>query len=189
MKDVIPFNEIKGVVEFYKTRDGETTLELRHNLVTTNARRILRDLVLGKRSVVNEQGEVTEVTEDPAPTIKYLVLGDMNLTQEQATAGVPEETTESKKLIHPTVWVPVDDPENYPNNSATPELVNLTNCITYRFVIGKDQGNVSSGFYCELGLAINNTNDPDSYLFTLINRRPLVKTPEDEISVVYRLFF
>lgn len=189
MQDIIPFKELKGVVEFYRTRNGETLLESRHNLVTTNARRILRDLVVGKRSVVDENGEVTEVTDEPAPTIKYLVLGDMNLTREQAGAGVPEATTESKALIHPTVWIPVEDAINFPNNTVTPGLVNMTNCITYKFVILKDQGNISSGFFCELGLAVNNTNNPDDYLFTLINRGPLVKTPEDELCIVYRLFF
>ena len=182
MKDTLNLG-IKGFVEFYLNGKFES----RHNLVVSNCRRILRDLVYNARVTENDDNSVKEEFPNP-PTISHLVLGDMGLTLSEAQAGVPEASVDDKKLVNPQLWVPVSDPTNYPQNKKEAIVYQGNKAIQYTFVLAKDQGN-SSGFFCELGLAINNTTNPDDYLFTKMNRLPIIKTSSDELTLIYSLIF
>lgn len=174
---------IKGVCEFYINGKFES----RHNLVVSNCRRILRDLVYGARVVENDDNSTKEEFPNP-PTIEYLVLGDMGLTLAEAQAGVTEASVDDKTLVNPQIWVPVKDETNYPNNKKEAVVYQGNKAIQYTFVLAKDQGN-AAGFFCELGLAINNTTNPNDYLFTKMNRLPIIKTSSDELTLVYYLIF
>lgn len=184
VKDI---DQIKGVVEFYRRSNGEKDFkfEAKHNLVVSNARKILRDLVFGKANKGTE--DVPDMV--AAPSIEYLVLGDMNLEIEQASQSVPEATITDVKLVNPTVWVPCVDEENYPNNKVEAVEYKGLNTIKYTFMLAREQGNTAKGFFCELGLAVNRTDFPDAYLFTKLNRKALPKTSNDELMFVYYLMF
>lgn len=174
-------NNIKGEVHFYTRGAGDKDFkfESKHNLVVVSSRKIMRDLVLGK----DEQ-------QRPAPTITYLGLGDMNLTLDQANIQVPVVNINDTELVHPTFWVPVED-HNFPNNSKTHTTMPNTGnpAVKYTFYLSRQQANTTSGFFCELGLAINYNTYPTEYLFTKLNRPPLVKTDNDEIIINYYLAF
>lgn len=176
--------KLNGVVEFYKRKVGETewVLESRENLVTTFARKVVRDLVLGRW--VTQQGQT-----DPAKTIIYLGLGDMGLTIAEAQKGVPAPTLDDKQLVNPTAWIPVEDPITWPNNSKEGLEYDGRPTIKYTFFLSTSQANTASGFFCELALCIDKDTSPDAYTVTKLNRPPLVKTDQDELLIQYYLKF
>lgn len=181
-------SNIQGFCDFYiQSGDKPRYHESRHNIVVNNCRRLLRDLVYGKRIelATDEENKISGEFDNP-PTISHLVVGNMNLTLAEAQQGVQEATTDETTLVNPTLWIPVVDEESWPNNKKEAVFYNGNHAIQYTFVLGKDQGN-SIEFFCELGLAVPNTFNPSSYLFTKMNRLPIVKSENDEITMVYTL--
>lgn len=181
---------IKGYLEIAKKPKGSDKwhTEYKSNIVVTNAREIVRDLVFGKRQtgVDGENNPIWEV----APSITALGMGDMGLTLEQAQTSVPEASINDKVLVNPTYWCPVEDEANYPNNTVEVLDWKGKKSIKFTFVIGQDQGNTASGFFCEMGLCIDTTKYPDSYLFSKINKAPPISKSEgDEIMISYYLSF
>lgn len=183
-EDINDILSVKGVVEFYKRKAGETdwVFEGRENLVTTFARKVIRDLVLGRW--VTQQGQT-----DPAKTIVYLGLGDMNLTLAEAQKGVPAPSLDDKTLVNPTAWVPVEDPVSWPNNNKEGLEYDGRPTIKYTFYLSTSQANTASGFFCELALCIDKDQSPDAYTVTKLNRLPIVKTDQDELLIQYYLKF
>ena len=180
MKEKLSFNQMQGVVEFY-TRNAKSQdwqFESSHNVIVNNARKILRDLVF--KTTTTEAGEVT------APNIEYLVLGDMNLTE---TDIVSEASIDDKTMINTTLTIPIKDTINFPNNTIEKTEYKGANAIKYTFVIDRSQGNTGTGFFNELGLAISMTDYPEAYLFSKLNRSPIKKTADDEITIIYYLIF
>lgn len=174
----------KGLIEFYiRKGNSDWVLESQQNLIVSNARKILRDLVIG---------EIPESNGVKAPTISFLVLGDMGMTLEESSSGVPEPLLEDKVLKNPLLWVPVRNTEDnqWPNNRVSAVEYKGLNAIKYEFFIGRDQGNVPGGFFNELGLAISKTTAPDAYLFSKLNRRtPLLKDNDTELLLNYYIMF
>lgn len=157
-------------------------VEARHNLVTTYARKVVRDLVYGKW--VPESGpEELQVN-----NIMYLGLGDMGLTLAAAQQQVPAESLDDKVLVNPTVWIPITGPQ-YPNNSVTAFEDNGRPAIRYEFFLSGNQGNTTSGFFCEIALCIDKDRSPNAYTFTKLNRSPIVKGQSDELLISYELLF
>lgn len=174
---------IQGYVTIDRFTKGKKTHTEFHNLVVSNAREIVRDLVYGKRQVT---GDIT--TEVDAPRIAYLVLGDGN--QSVDSISIAQPTVDDKTLIRPTLWIPVGATDEYPNNSVEPIEFNGLKSIKYTFSISENQGNTISGFFCELGLALDNTKYPDSYLFTRITKtQPIQKSQDDALVINYYLSF
>lgn len=181
---------IKGYLEIAKKPKGakDWKIEHRQNIIVSNAREIVRDLVFGKKQmgVDHENNPIWE----SSPLITSLGMGDMGLTLEEAQQSVPEPTIADRVLVNPTYWCPVHDEVNYPNNTVEVLDWKGKKAIKYVFVIGQDQGNTASGFFCELGLCIDTTKFPDSYLFSKINKAPPISKAEgDEIMISYYLTF
>lgn len=178
---------IRGFCEFKSIdREGNVTHLGKHNIVVNNCRKIIRDLVYGKRVTKGQDGTLTEAPNPP--TITHLVVGDMGLTLEDAQKGVVEPTVDESKLVNATLWIPVTDETNWPNNKKEPIEYQGLNAIRYTFVLAKEQAN-NIGFFCELGLAINNTENPNDYLFTKLNKKPIIKTEDNELVMQYTLIF
>lgn len=189
MTETFNVKDIQGYLEIRKKPKGSDKwhTELVKNVVVTNAREIVRDLVFGKRQ--NGVDGKDQPVWETAPSITALGLGDMGLTLEQAQTSVPEASINDKVLVNPTYWCPVHD-EQYPNNLVEPVDYKGKKAVRYVFVIGQDQGNTSSGFFCELGLCIDTSKYPDAYLFTKLNKMPPIsKTEGDEITITYYLLF
>lgn len=179
---------ISGFLEIRKRTQGQDwKLEHKSNIVVNNAREIIRDLVYGQRKTPDSSGGAA--IWEKAPTITALGLGNMGMELAEAQISVPEASVDDKTLVNPTFWIPVTDEVNFPNNSVEVLDYKGRKSIKYTFVMSQEQGN-TSGFYCELGLAIDTTRYPDAYLFTKLNKTPpIVKTESDEISIIYYLSF
>lgn len=169
---------IKGMVECYKTTNGVTTKEFSQNLIVKNASEIIRDLVFGKKG------------EAQAPRLKYLVLGDANLTSASEAETLQAPTLQDKTLINPTLWIPLEATDEYSQNTITSTQYEGMPAIEFKVVISQAQGNTDKGFFVELGLAIDNADSPDSYLFSrLVRTKAISKTSDDEITLIYRVTF
>ena len=185
-------SEIKGFVEIYKRSKNTKPSEegksewgdwhkvCKKNLVVTNARQILRDLVYGQRETTSN-GNTTWVD---APSIVALGLGDSNA--DNSTYEVQSATVDDLVLVNPTYWCYLTDE----GTAVESTLYEGLPAIKYTFTLGQSQANTSSGFFNEFGLALDPNLYPDSYLFTRLVRTPaVVKTSNDEISIVYYLVF
>lgn len=175
---------IQGLVIIDKYTKGVHTHSEQHNLVVTNAREIVRDLIYGKRQK-NQDGSIIEVE---APRIAFLAMGDGNQVAGEINIGQP--SVDDKVLVNPTLWVPVGATDEYPDNTVEAVDFNGMKSIKYTFNISEKQGNTTSGFFCELGLALDKTQYPDSYLFTRMTKTsPIQKTDSDSLVLTYILSF
>lgn len=184
MVDLVSMS-IKGTViveRYIKGKLVETQKDT--NLIVTNAREIVRDAIFGKRTK-NVDGNDTLVD---APKLAYLVMGDGNQLAGEINIGQP--SVDDKVLINPTLWVPIGATDEYPNNTVEAVDFNGRKSITYTFSISEKQGNTTSGFFCELGLALDKTQYPDAYLFSRMTKtQPINKTSDDSIILKYILSF
>lgn len=185
MIESLNFNNIEGFVTIDRYTNGKNTYHSeQHNLIVTNAREIVRDLVLGTRARNNE-GVITQIQ---APRPAFLVLGDGNQLAGEINIGQP--VVEDKVLVNPTLWVPVGATDEYPNNEVEAVDFNGRKAIKYTFVITEKQGNTASGFFCELGLALDKTQYPDAYLFNRITKsQAILKTEQDSLTIQLLLAF
>lgn len=183
MQDIMNLG-IQGYVVVDKYTKGVHSHSEQHNLVVTNAREIVRDLVYSKRQK-NVDGQVVEVD---APRPAFLVLGDGNQIAGEINIGQP--SVDDKVLVNPTLWVPVGATDEYPDNAVEAVEFNGMKSIKYTFSISEKQGNTASGFFCELGLALDKTNYPDNYLFTRMTKtQAITKTDSDSLVITYYLAF
>lgn len=173
---------IQGLVIIDKYTKGVHTHSEQHNLVVTNAREIVRDLVYGKRTK-QQDGVAVEID---APRISYLVMGDGNQIAGEINIGQP--SVDDKVLVNPTLWVPVGATDEYPDNAVEAVDFNGLKSIKYTFSISEKQGNTASGFFCELGLALDKTQFPDAYLFTRMTKTQAInKGTDDSLVLTYYL--
>ena len=175
---------IQGFVIIDKYTKGKHTHSEQHNLVVSNAREIVRDAIYGKRAK-NTDGQIIEVE---APKIAFLALGDGNQIAGEINIGQP--SVDDKVLVNPTLWVPVRATDEYPDNTVEAVDFNGLKSIKYTFTIAEKQGNTASGFFCELGLALDKTQYPDAYLFTRMTKtQPINKSADDKLILQYVLSF
>ena len=183
MRDSFKMNEgMHGYLEVISTDlEGNSTKIEMNNVVCDNIRTIVRDLVLGKITRTNADGQPIELD---APRPAYIVLG--------YTADLREATSADTKLANPLVWVPVHADENYPDNKVSALVWKGQESILFSITLDYGVANTDMGQFNEIGLAVPSQYHTDNYLATriaMVNRDSMTKTPANKLTLHYYLSF